>query len=122
MYEALWFFAGVLGFQVLSTVFGYSQLAVFAQEFIVSCLSLLVKLHEDVAFIQQLKHNILEDSDIPKEKIKLIQDTDERSLRNWRTSVITHFLTAFPGTFRGLIKFNTWKQALAYLQDKRDHR
>ena len=118
MYEALWFFSGIISFQILSALFRYSQLALFAQEIIVSCLSLLVKLHEDAAFIQQLKHKILEDSDISKEKINLILETDKRSLRGWRVSVITHFLMAFPRSFRGLVKFNNWEQAMIYLQNE----
>jgi hypothetical protein len=119
MYEAIWFLSGAALYQVFSALLRYSQLALFTQELIVSCLSLLVKLHEDAAFIQQLKYKILEESDIPETKVKLIKETDERSLRNWRISVITHFSMAFPRSFRGLVKFSNWKQAMAYLQNEK---
>ena len=119
MYEAIWFLSGAALCQMFSALLRYSQLALFAQELVVSCLSLLVKLHEDAAFIQQIKYKILEESDISEERVQLIKETDERSLRNWRISVITHFSVAFPRSFRGLVKFSNWKQAMAHLQNEK---
>tara|TARA_R100000008_G_scaffold76199_2_gene55927 strand:+ start:92 stop:451 length:360 start_codon:yes stop_codon:yes gene_type:complete len=119
MYEAMWFLSGAALYQIFSALLRYSQLALFAQELVVSCLSLLVKLHEDAAFLQQLKYKALKDSNISEDKMRLIKEADERSLRNWRISVITHFLMAFPRSFRGLIKFSNWKQAMAYLQNEK---
>tara|TARA_Y100000593_G_scaffold55305_1_gene103536 strand:- start:2327 stop:2686 length:360 start_codon:yes stop_codon:yes gene_type:complete len=119
MYEAMWFLGGAALYQLFSALLRYSQLALFAQELIVSCLSLLAKLHEDAAFIQQLKHKMLHDSDISEDKMKLIKEADERSLRNWRISVISHFLMTFPRSFRGLVKFSNWRQAMAYLQNEK---
>jgi len=110
--EALWFFIGALAYKVLSTLMGYGKLALFGREIILCSMRLLVTLTEDVAYMRQLKYLQMKKSGKTDQEVEDVKAIDDQTLDNWKQSVITKFHTSYPTHFRGIIKFETWEEAL----------
>ena len=56
------------------------------------------------------------------EQIKEFEKVDDVYLTNWRDSVIVSMVARAPRHFRGMLPFNNWREAMAFLHDatKRD--
>jgi len=113
--EALWFFIGLFTQKILSALFGYGRVALFAQDVILYSMRLLISLVEDVAHIRQLKYTQMKKSGATDEAVELIKEMDEKTFDNWKGSVIYKFHSTYPRQLRGLVKFQTWEEALTVL-------
>jgi len=113
--EALWFFVGVLSHKILSTLVGYGKMALFAQDVILSSMRLLVSLTEDMAAMKQLKYLQMKKGGTTDEALEQAKAVDNLTFDNWKHSVITKFHVSYPQTFRGIVKFETWEEALTLL-------
>jgi len=76
-----------------------------------------VKIMEDIAFLSEVKRKHMAASDFTPEQIKQFQEVDERTLTNWKESVILSLQVAAPPRFRSFMPFTTWKEATRFLDE-----
>jgi len=113
--EALWFFVGVISHKVMSMLLGYGRVALFAQDVVRCSLRLLVSLAEDVAHLRELKYLQMKKGGATTDAVQLAKEMDERTFDNWKTSIIYKFHSAWPRQMGGVVKFQTWADALEVL-------
>ena len=113
--EVLWFFVGLFTQKIISALFGYGRVALFAQDIILYSIRLLISIAEDVANIRQLKYLQMKKTGATDAAIELAKEMDEKTFDNWKGSVIYKFHTTYPRQLRGLVKFSTWEEALTVL-------
>jgi len=89
----------------------------FTQEVVAHCLLMCVKIMEDIAFLSEVKRKHMAASDFTPEQIKQFQEVDERTLTNWKESVILSLQMAAPPRFRSFMPFTTWKEATRFLDE-----
>ena len=77
------------------------------------------KVHEDVAFLEQIKQDHLEKSDFDKERIHEFMKVDKQIMDNWKQSVIQSIVINTPRTFSFVTKFATWGEAMHQLDEMR---
>jgi len=115
MTEALWFFGGVLTFQIMSKLYHYGQLINFTAETSMHVLRLCVTILHDVAFIQTLKYELLRESGVKEKEIQLIKDIDKETIDNWKYTLILKFKHLVPKSVRGAFVFDDWDGAMKLL-------
>ena len=113
--EALWFFIGVLTHKLASTLLGYGKVALFAQDIILYSLRLLVSLTEDVTHMRTLKYLQMKKGGATDEAVELAKEMDEKTFDNWKGTIIHKFRSNYPRQLQGLVKFQTWEEALIVL-------
>jgi hypothetical protein len=117
MYEAAWFFGGILIFILLSRMLRHYQMVGFINVVLTQCLKLIGTISDDVAHAKTIKYQALEEAKIPEELIQKIKSTDEKSFHNWKVSTITLFLLTFPKKYAGMLRFYDWDGAMKVLDD-----
>jgi hypothetical protein len=85
-------------------------------------LLMCAKIVEDVAFLQEVKRIHMEKAEFTPEQIQSFQEVDERTLTNWKDSVILSIVKRAPPHFRSLLPFTDWNEAMRHMNDltKRD--
>lgn len=73
---------------------------------------------EDIAFLKELKKKQMHESGFTEEQIKKFQEVDDRTLTNWKQSVILSLISKVPKGFRSMLPFNNWDEAVAHLQNE----
>ena len=71
---------------------------------------------EDIAFLKELKTKQMHESGFTAEQIEKFQEVDDRTLTNWKQSVIISLVSKVPRPFRSMLPFNTWEGAVAHLE------
>ncbi len=115
MVEALWFFGGAISFQLLSKLFRYGQLVHFTSEVGLYILNLCALIEYDVAYMRALKYKQLLESGVKEEELTLIKSIDERTIENWKNSVVLKFRQTLPRSVRGVFGFKDWQGAMKLL-------
>ena len=113
------FIIGMLFYRMFQNLFGFTWAVLFFKEIEKNSLLMLINVAEAIAYIQQIKYNIMVESEIPEDTIKLSKNIDQQNFELWKATVITnltsHYPTLVPPTYR------TWEEALKLL-DKIYHR
>ena len=73
---------------------------------------------EDIAFLKELKRKQMHESGFTEEQIEKFQEVDDRTLTNWKQSVILSLVSKVPRTFRSMLPFNNWDEAIAHLENE----
>jgi hypothetical protein len=110
--EVVWFFAGVMTYRTLAMVFAYTHMALFLEEINQQSLKLLGVISEDVAFTRSLKYLNLADSGLSEEEIETIKEIDEKTFETWKNATIYHMISAWPRSYRKMLKFQNWPEAM----------
>ena len=87
------------------------------QEAVVSALFMLAKLAEDTAFLGEVKRKHMREAGFTPEQINNLEKVDEAYLTNWKDSVILNMNARAPRHFRGMFPFNTWREAMVFLNE-----
>jgi hypothetical protein len=77
-----------------------------------------VGLVEDVAFIKELKKRQMIDTGFTDKQVAEFEEVDDRVLTNWKNSVIISLVDRAPSTFRTMIPFGNWTEAVTYLNQE----
>jgi hypothetical protein len=116
VFVVLGFAGGVFASVYLSKLFEVVHLWRFCQEVTAHCLLMCVKIIEDVAFLSEVKRKHMQKADFTPEQIRQFEEVDERTLTNWKDSVILSLVSAAPARFRTLMPFTNWKEAIKFLE------
>ena len=76
-----------------------------------------VKITEDVAFLGEVKRKHMHESGFTNEQIRNFEEVDNRTMTNWKDSAIMTLVQAAPPAFKTMMPFNTWKEAVRFLED-----
>lgn len=110
---------GVVSCRFATQFFEVCHTARLVQRTMYHCLLMCAKVHEDVAFLEQIKQDHLEKSDFDKERIHEFMKVDKQIMDNWKQSVIQSIVINTPRTFSFVTKFATWGEAMHQLDEMR---
>ena len=113
--EFLWFITGAFTHMALSLFFGYGKVLRFAQDGLNQTLKLLTLIMEDVAFMREMKYQHMKRAGSTDEQIDIVREIDEQAFNSWKIIVIHKFVSIYPRSMRGILKFSTWQQAVDIL-------
>ena len=57
----------------------------------------------------------MNESGFTREQIRKFEEVDERTLTKWKDAVILSLVTKVPRSFRSMMPFNNWREAMAFL-------
>jgi len=87
------------------------------QETVVYLLMMCTKIVEDVAFLGEVKRKHMQEANFSREQIRQFEEVDQRTLTNWKDSVILSIVKKAPPHFRSLLPFKTWADAMKFMND-----
>jgi hypothetical protein len=112
----LWYCFGALSYMLVSRLLRYGNLIVLYNAALVSILNIIYLADKEVKFLNEYRYNILKDSDVPKEEIKILMETSDRSIEVWRFLVIQTLIGMTPPRLRASLKFKNWEQAINLIE------
>ena len=116
VFVVLGFTAGVFSSFYLTRFFEVVHMWRLLREVTAHLLLMCVGIIEDVEFLKELKRKQMNECGFTPEQIKKFQEVDERTLTNWKDTVILALVTKVPRPFRSMMPFNTWHEAMAFLR------
>tara|TARA_R110000824_G_scaffold210234_1_gene396063 strand:- start:2525 stop:2938 length:414 start_codon:yes stop_codon:yes gene_type:complete len=116
VFVVLGFTAGIFTSFYLTRLFEVVHMWRIMRELIAHLLLMCVGIIEDVEFLKELKRKQMVESDFTPEQIRKFQEVDERTLTNWKDAVILSLVTKVPRSFRSMMPFNNWREAMAFLK------
>ena len=117
VFVVLGFCAGIFSSIWLARFFEVIHTWKIVQETIVHLLVMCGKIAEDVAFLGELKNKHMVQTDFTPDQIREFQEVDERTLTNWKESVILSMVKRAPPHFRSMLPFKTWNEAMKFMTD-----
>jgi hypothetical protein len=115
IFVALGFMGGVFASFYLTRLIEVVHMWRLLREVIAHLLLMCLGIVEDVAFLQELKRKQMRESGFTSEQIRKFEEVDKMTLTKWKDAVILSLVTAVPRTFRTMMPFNTWHEAMAFL-------
>tara|TARA_B100000700_G_C14957978_1_gene814946 strand:- start:1000 stop:1398 length:399 start_codon:yes stop_codon:yes gene_type:complete len=114
---AMAFFAGVFASMFLSRLLEIIHTWRIVQEAVVSVVWMLVKMVEDLSFLQELKSKQMHDAGFTEEQIRQFQKVDDQFLTNWKDTVIVSLVKRAPRHFKSMLPFHDWSSAMRFLNN-----
>ena len=111
------YFFGVFSCRFATQFFEVSHAAALVERTVYRCLLMCAKIHEDVSFVTEIKHNHLKKSGFDAQQIRDFQKVDNEIIENWKNSVIQNILANAPRSFSFVTKFTSWKEAMRQLNE-----
>ena len=116
VFVVLGFGAGIFASVYLSKIFEVVHMWRLVQEVVAHC---LLKIIEDISFLTELKRKHMKKSDLTDDQIHSFEEVDQRTLTNWKNSVILSLIDGAPKRFRTLMPFTNWKEAIKFLEESK---
>ena len=116
IFIVLGFCAGIFSTFYLARLLEIVHAWRMVQETVARLLLMCVTIIEDVEFLKELKRKQMHKADFTKEQIRQFEEVDERTLSNWKDSVIVSVISKAPPRFRSLMPFNNWPEAVKFLE------
>ncbi len=115
VFVVLGFMLGVFTSFYLTRLFEVVHMWRLLREVVAHLLLMCLGIVENVAFLQELKRKQMREADFTDEQIRKFEEVDERTLTNWKDTVILSLVTKVPRNFRSMLPFNNWHEAMAFL-------
>ena len=116
VFVVLGFMAGVFASFYLTRFFEVVHMWRLLREVIAHLLLMCMGIIEDVEFLKELKRKQMSESGFTREQMKKFQEVDDRTLTNWKDTVILSLVTNVPRPFRSMMPFNNWREAMVFLR------
>jgi putative Mn2+ efflux pump MntP len=116
VFVVLGFTAGVFMSFYLTRLLEVVHMWRLMREVIAHLLLMCVGIIEDIEFLKELKRKQMHESGFTPEQMHKFQEVDERTLTNWKDTVILSLITKVPRSFRSMMPFNNWREAMAFLR------
>jgi putative Mn2+ efflux pump MntP len=116
VFVVLGFMLGVFTSFYLTRLFEVVHMWRLLREVVAHLLLMCLGIVENVAFLQELKRKQMREADFTDEQIRKFEEVDERTLTNWKDTVILSLVTKVPRQFRSTMPFNNWYEAMAFLK------
>lgn len=108
----------LIGFIVAAVAGAYYQagrIINFFHQAEASLLLMVVKLEEDIAFLNEFKSASLLKSGMTEQEVEKSKEMDERLISNWKEVVIRTMIANYPPVFKNKINYSDWQSALKYI-------
>jgi len=109
------YFFGVFSCKFFTQFFEVSHAAQLVEKTIYRCLLICSKIHEDIAFLREIKYKHLTEAGYEKKKIREFMEVDDQITDNWKESIIQNILINSPRVFSFVLKFTNWREAMLQL-------
>ena len=116
VFVVLGFCAGVFATYYLARLFEIVHLWRMVRQTLTHLLLMCVKIVEDVAFLEEIKKQHMKNADFTPEQLQQFHKVDERVMASWKDSVIMSMHTKAPPSFRTLIPFKKWPEAVKFME------
>ena len=113
--DVFWFFLGVVAAVFLTRLLSITHAAMLVNDAINGSLLMLSKIHEDVAFIRELKIKQMREAGMEQSQVRKFEKIDNQMIKNWKETVVQNMISSSPPSFKRIMKFNDWKGAMEYL-------
>ena len=110
------FATGVFTSFYLTRLFEIVHMWRLLREVVAHLLLMCVGIIEDIEFLKELKRKQMHESGFTPEQIHKFQEVDDKTLTNWKDTVILSLVTKVPRQFRSTMPFNNWYEAMAFLK------
>ena len=117
IFVILGFFSGIFVSVYLTRLIEVVHMWRIVKEVIIHLLLMCVTIMEDVEFLKEVKKKQMKEAKFDSTQIQHFQEVEERTLTNWKNSVIQAILTKAPQRFRSLMPFNNWAGAVKFLEN-----
>jgi hypothetical protein len=111
------YFLGVFSCRFFTQFFEVAHAAHIVEKTIYRCLLMCSKIHEDVAFLKELKYKHLRQSGYEEKQIREFMTVDEQITDSWKEGIIQNILINSPRVFSFVTKFTNWKEAMSQLNE-----
>tara|TARA_R110000796_G_scaffold52517_9_gene123760 strand:- start:3210 stop:3665 length:456 start_codon:yes stop_codon:yes gene_type:complete len=118
VFVVLGFSLGVFVSFYLTRLFEVVHMHRIFRQVIAHLLLMCTGIIEDIEFLKTLKHQQMLESGFTEEQIRSFEEVDDRTLTNWKQSVILSLVSKVPRTFRSMLPFNNWNEAIAHLENE----
>jgi hypothetical protein len=118
VFVVLGFMCGVFTSFYLTRFFEVVHMWRLLRQVIAHVLLICMKIVEDIAFLEQLKRKQMVESGMTREQIRKFEEVDNKTLTNWKDSVILSMVTKVPGPFKSMMPFRTWSEAMYFLKQE----
>ena len=118
VFVVLGFSAGVFASFYLTRRLEVVHMWRLLREVIAHLLLMCVGIIEDVEFLKELKKKQMKESGFTPEQMRKFQEVDDRTLTNWKDTVILAMVTKIPRPFRSMMPFTTWSEAMYFLRQE----
>lgn len=85
------------------------------------CLQILAASLEDAAYLKATKQNLIETTGYPDNVIKITRNEDKYNLTQWKTEAIRRLIDRYPPSYRKIVKYRTWSEAMNYFEEQRNN-
>tara|TARA_R110002020_G_scaffold33769_1_gene102620 strand:+ start:8875 stop:9273 length:399 start_codon:yes stop_codon:yes gene_type:complete len=80
-------------------------------------LLMCAKIVEDLAFLSEVKRKHMQQADFTHEQIRKFEEVDERTLTNWKDSVVLGLVRRAPPHFKSMLRFKNWNEAMRFMNN-----
>ena len=115
VFVVLGFGAGVFTSFYLTRFFEVIHMWRLFREVLAHLLLMCLKIVEDVSFLEEVKKKHMQQADFTPQQIRQFREVDERTLTNWKDSVILSLVSKAPPSFRSMMPFRNWDEAMRFL-------
>ena len=116
VFVVLGFGAGIFSSIFLARFFEVIHTWRLVQETVAYLLLMCSKIVEDVAFLGELKRKHMHEADFTPQQIREFEEVDQRTLTNWKDSVILSIVKRAPPHFRSMLPFKDWNEAMQFMK------
>jgi len=118
VFVVLGFAAGIFTSFYLTRLFEVVHMWRLLREVIAHLLLMCLTIIEDVEFLKELKKKQMQETGFTPEQIRKFEEVDDRTLTNWKNTVILSLVTKVPQNFRTMMPFNNWNEAMVFLRSE----
>ena len=118
IFVVLGFSLGVFTSFYLTRLFEVVHMWRLLREVMAHLLLMCLTILEDVEFLKELKKKQMHEAGFTTTQIHKFQEVDDRTLTNWKNTVILSLVTKVPRNFRTMMPFNNWNEAMVFLRSE----
>ena len=115
IFVALGFMGGVFASFYLTRLIEVVHMWRLLRDVVTHILLMCMTIIEDVEFLKELKKKQMRESGFTQKQIAAFEEVDTHTLTNWKNSVIMSIVSKVPRSFRSMMPFNTWSEAMSFL-------
>jgi len=110
---------GIFIYRGFATLLATGQGVLIFRQVEYMCLQVLALSLEDASNLKTTKQAILKKLEYPDNVIKLTRNEDEHNLAVWKQEAIKRLIGRYPPSYKRIIHYRTWSQAMNYLEKQR---
>ena len=115
VFVVLGFSAGLFSSIFLARFFEVVHTWRMVETTLVHLLLMCAKIAEDVAFLSEVKNKNLREANFTEDQIREFEEVDQRTLTNWKDSVILSIVKRAPPHFKSMMPFKDWNDAMKFM-------